>query len=133
VTTVSTKKSQFFFVGSVTVFGFGNRKEYNGAVDLKLADGYGIATRDNPKFPGILAYLKMIDEAWSAKFTEEEAAMFVATLYYSGLKREGLTEEANALAARLSSTGQVDFAAGKIGMQRLAAFMAAIEKANGGA
>lgn len=115
------------------MFGFRNRKEYNGTVDLKLVNGYGIATRDNPKFPGVLAYLKMIDEAWNAKFTEEEAAMFIATLYYSGLKREGHTEEARALAARLSTTGQADFGAGKIGMQRLSAFMAAIEKANAGA
>ena len=115
------------------MFGFRNRKQYNGNVDVKLIDGYGIATRDNPKFPGVLAYLKMIDQAWESKFTEEEAAMFIATLYYSGLKREGHHSEARALASRLSTTGQADFGAGKIDMQRLAAFMAAVEKANAGA
>jgi hypothetical protein len=114
------------------VFGFRNRKRYNGDVDTKLIEGYGIATRDNPKFPGVLAYLKLIDEAWSSKFTEEEAAMFIATLYYSGLKREGHHAEARTLAARLSTTGQGDFGAGKISMQRLAAFMAHVEKANAG-
>ncbi|MFZ1642560.1 MAG: hypothetical protein WAV07_14245 [Candidatus Contendobacter sp.] len=112
------------------MFGFKNRKQYNGTVDTKLNDDYGIATRDNPKFPGVLAYLKMIDEAWAAKFTEEEAAMFIATLYYSGLKREGYHAEARALGLRLSSTGQADFAAGRISTHRLAAFMAAVEKAN---
>ena len=115
------------------MFGFRNRKQYNGTIDVKLNEGYGIATRDNPKFPGVLAYVKMIDEAWNSKFTEEEAAMFIATLYYSGLKREGHDAEARALASRLSTTGQADFGAGKIEMQRLAAFMAAIEKANAGA
>ena len=114
------------------MFGFRNRKQYNGSVDEKLTSGYGIATRDNPKFPGVLAYLGMIDEAWNGKFTEEEAAMFIATLYYSGLKREGHEEEARELARRLASTGQVDFGTGKIGMQRLSAFMAHIEKANAG-
>ena len=114
------------------MFGFRNRKQYNGSVDVKLTDGYGIATRDNPKFPGVLAFLKMIDQAWDSKFTEEEAAMFIATLYYSGLKREGHDAEARALASRLSTTGQADFGAGKISMQRLSVFMAAIEKANAG-
>ena len=114
------------------MFGFRNRKQYNGSVDVKLIEGYGIDTRDNPKFPGVLAYLKMIDQAWDSKFTEEEAAMFIATLYYSGLKREEHNSEARSLAGRLSTTGQADFAAGKIGMQRLSAFMAAVEKANAG-
>lgn len=115
------------------MFGFRNRKQYNGTVDEKLTSAYGIATRDNPRFPGVLAYLGLIDQAWENKFTEEEAAMFIATLYYSGLRREGHHQDARALAPRLSATGQADFAAGKIGMQRLAAFMAAIEKANAGA
>ena len=115
------------------MFGFRNRKQYNGSVDVKLIEGYGIATRDNPKFPGVLAYLKMIDQAWDSKFTEEEAAMFIVTLYYSGLRREGHNSEARALTGRIATTGQADFAAGKIGMQRLSAFMAAIEKANAGA
>lgn len=114
------------------MFGFRNRKQYNGSVDEKLTNGYGIATRDNPKFPGVLAYLGLIDQAWDGRFTEEEAAMFVATLYYSGLKREGHHAEARALAPRHSAIGQADFGAGKIGMQRLTAFIAAIEKANSG-
>jgi len=36
------------------MFGFRNRKQYNGSVDEKLSNGDGIATRDNPKFPGAL-------------------------------------------------------------------------------
>lgn len=115
------------------MFGFRNRNQYNGNVDVKLTDSYGIATRDNPKFPGVLAYLKMIDQAWDSKFTEEEAAMFIATLYYSGLLRDGHKPEARILAARLSATGQADFGAGMISVQRLSAFMAAVEKANGDA
>ena len=51
------------------MFGFRNRKQYNGSVDVKLIEDYGIATRDNQKFPGVLAYLKMIDQAWDSKLT----------------------------------------------------------------
>ena len=114
------------------MFGFRNRKKYNGSVDEKLNSIYKIATRDNPKFPGLIKYLGMIDEAWNAKFTEEEACMFIATLYYSGLKREGHEEDARALAKKISEIGQSDFSAGKLGMQRLTAFLAHIEKANAG-
>jgi hypothetical protein len=74
--------------------------------------------------------LKLIDTAWDSKFTEEEAAMYIATLYYSGLVRERYSDDARALAVRISSTGQADFGAGKISMQRLTAFMAAVEKAS---
>lgn len=112
------------------MFGFRNRRNYNSSVDNKLTDQYNIETKNNPKFPGAIKYLGLIDEAWNAKFTEEEAAMFIATLYYSGLKREGHHSEAQILARTLSITGQADFATGKISMQRLAAFLAHIEKAN---
>jgi hypothetical protein len=112
------------------MFGFRNRKRFNGKVDEKLNKEYRISTQQNPKFPGVIAYLGMIDEAWNAKFTEEEAAMFIATLYYSGLKREGHDTEARELAKTLASTGQAEFGAGRIGMQRLATFMAHIERAN---
>jgi hypothetical protein len=115
------------------MFGFRDRKRYNGSVDVKLNEGYGIVTRDNPKFPGVLAFLKLIDQAWDAKFTEEEAAMFIATVYYSGLKREGYNADAQVLAALLSSTGQADFGTGKISLQRLASFLATVAKANAAA
>jgi hypothetical protein len=41
------------------------RKKYNGTVDTKLKNEYQIATRDNPSFPGALAYLGLIDNAWA--------------------------------------------------------------------
>ncbi len=116
------------------MFGFGNRKRYNGAVDTKLVSEYMIVTdrERNSRFPGVNKYLEMIDQAWNAKFTEEEAAMFIATLYYSGLKQNGHHEDARQLAKQLSRIGQSEFAAGKIGIQRLQSFMAHIEKANKG-
>ena len=36
------------------MFGFGNRKKYNGIVDTKLNNEYQIATRDNPSFRAFL-------------------------------------------------------------------------------
>lgn len=112
------------------MFLFKSRKKYNGSVDKKLTESYGIDTRDNPKFPGVLAYLKIIDQTWSARFTEEEAAMYIASLYYSGLKKEGFHTEANALGQKIARIGQSDFSAGKISAHRLATFMAHIENAN---
>ncbi len=113
------------------MFGLRNRKRYNGAVDERLSSEYAIVTRDNPKFPGMLKYLAMIDEAWYAKFTEEEAAMFIASLYYSGLIRTG-DSEASDLAERISSVGVRDMGKGKISMQRYAVFLAHIENATRG-
>lgn len=114
------------------MLGFRNRKKYNGSIDAKLTGEYKIVTDGdrNSKFPGVIKYLEMIDQAWNAKFTEEEAAMFIATLYYSGLKQNGHHEDAHQLAKKLSSVGQSDYASGKIGMQRLQSFMTHIEKAN---
>jgi len=49
------------------MFGFGKkRKTYNGDVDLKLNNVYGIDTHDNPLFPGALKYLEFIDKAWNS-------------------------------------------------------------------
>lgn len=112
------------------MLGFRDRKKFNGNVDHLLTSAYKIVTRDNPIFPGVLAYLEMLDQAWSAKFTDEEAAMFVATLYYSGLMQHGFYDEAGPLEIRLQEIGARGFAAGKIGMQRLSSFKAHIDKAN---
>lgn len=112
------------------MLGFRNRKKFNGNVDHLLTSAYKIVTRDNPRFPGVLAYLEMLDQAWNAKFTDEEAAMFVATLYYSGLIQNGFYDEAQPLESRLEHLGATGFASGKIGMQRLSSFKAHIQKAN---
>ncbi|QLF20638.1 hypothetical protein [Pseudomonas aeruginosa] len=112
------------------MLGFRNRKKFNGNVDQLLTSKYKIVTRDNPRFPGVLAYLEMLDQAWNAKFTDDEAAMFVATLYYSGLMKNGFYDEAGALEGRLENIGASGFATGKIGMQRLGSFRDHIKKAN---
>ena len=96
------------------MFGFGGRKKYNGVVDTKLNNEYQIATRNNPGFPGILAYLQLIDCAWSAKMSEDEGALYIATLYYSGTLKQGLHTEASALLSRIRSVVQFGLSKGMI-------------------
>lgn len=87
------------------MFGFRNRKKYNGTVDVKLNNEYQITTQDNPKFPGVLKYLELIDVSWNSNASEDECAMQIATMYLCGLFRNQLWDEARPLAGRLDSIG----------------------------
>lgn len=40
------------------MFGFKNRKRYNGAVDERFSIGHGIDTSNRETFPGVLASLR---------------------------------------------------------------------------
>ncbi len=98
---------------------FRNRKKFNGDVDVKVNTEYDIKTRDNPNFPAVVGYLNILDHAWSMKMTEDEAAMFVATLYLSGLLKHGLLQEADLLDRRLSKVTQFGFERGTIAQHHL--------------
>ncbi len=112
------------------MFGFGGRKKYNGAIDIKLNNEYQIPTRDNPSFPGTLAYLEMIDIAWNTKMSEDEGALYIATLYYCGIRKHGLHVEANALHKRIQSIVNFGLPKGLISQVRWSKFSEAIQKAN---
>lgn len=111
---------------------FKNRKKYNGTVDTKLNNEYQILTRDNELFPGLMAYLQLIDNAWAASMTEDEAAMYIATLYYCGLVQSGHNAEARAVGFRLNSVGQFGVNNGSISQDKALKFLAAIQSANAG-
>ncbi len=96
------------------MFGFRNRKKYNGAVDTKLNDDYQIATRDNDKFPGILKYLEMIDASWNNNANEDECAMQIGTLYLCGLFRNSLWDETRIVAANMDRIGLQGVRTGRI-------------------
>jgi len=88
------------------MFGFGKRKKYNGVVSTKLNNEYQIDTdhSTNPRFPGILAYLKLIDKWWYLRKTEDEAALYIAVLYYAGiLEQGGQSDESTHLLSRITS------------------------------
>lgn len=112
------------------MFGFGKRKRYNGSVDIKLNNEYQIATNDNPQFPGILAYLKFIDNAWNAKMSEDEGALYIATLYYCGLRKHGLHDDADALYSRIDAIVNFGLPKGLISQTHWAAFSELILQAN---
>ncbi|BBA36985.1 putative uncharacterized protein [Methylocaldum marinum] len=112
------------------MFGFGKRKKYNGTVDTKLNNEYQIATRDNPRFPGALAYLELIDNAWKAKMSEDEGALYIATLYYCGLIKHGFHPESSSLHSRIQSIVALGLSKGLISQERWAKFSGAIQKAN---
>lgn len=111
------------------MFGFGNRKKYNGVIDTKLNNEYQIQTRENPKFPGALAYLELIDIAWAAKMTEDEGALYIAALYYCGILKEGYQSEAEALLPRIHSVVEFGLPKGMISKARWSKFSAAINDA----
>lgn len=85
------------------MFGFGGRKKYNGVVDTKLNNEYQISTQGNPNFPAPLAYLNLIDTAWNSSMSADEAALYVATLYYCGTIKHGLHAEEAALWPRIQA------------------------------
>ena len=87
------------------MFGFRSRKKYNATVDVKLNNEYQIRTQDNPKFPGVLKYLELIDVSWNNQATEDECAMQIATLYLCGLFRHQFWDEARSVAARFDQIG----------------------------
>jgi hypothetical protein len=111
------------------MFGFRNRKQYNGTVDVKLNNEYQIPTRDNPSFPGVGAYLELIDNAWNSKMSEDEGALYIATLYYCGLLKHGLHAEAETLHSRIHSVVKFGVPKGIISHVRWAKFSGAIEQA----
>lgn len=110
------------------MFGFRNRKKYNGAVDVKLNNEYQIKTRDNPNFPGILKYLELIDVSWNNKATEDECAMQIATLYLCGLIRHALRDERRVVADRFERVGPYGVERGLIRLEIWEKCVALIEK-----
>ena len=125
----STEFGVRHFTGGA-MFGFGKRKKYNGVVDIKLNNEYQIKTRNNSKFPGTLAYLEYIDMAWKAKMSEDEAALYIATLYYCGIVEHGFLDEANELYKRIKSIVKFCLSKGIVSEVRWTKFSNEIEKVN---
>lgn len=103
------------------MFGFTrkrNRKKFNGSVDTKVNQDYGILTRNNPKFPRVLAYLELLDIPWRLKTTEDEAAMYIAALYCCGLTDHGEMESAKALKVLIEANAVVRLDNGTVSEER---------------
>jgi hypothetical protein len=111
------------------MFGAGKRKRYNGVVDVKLNNEYQIDTQNGPGFPGTLYYLGLIDNAWKSEMSEDEAALYIATLYCCGLVKKGDRKEAVNLIARISSVAPFGVSKGLISQERWDRFAAAIREA----
>jgi hypothetical protein len=107
---------------------FKSRPKYNGTVDTKLNNEYQIDTRGKA-FPGPASYLKILDLAWQTGMNEDEAAMYVATLYFCGIMKAGLEDEAARILERLNSVGDFGLSKGMIDGQRHAKFIATIKEA----
>jgi len=107
---------------------FGNRKKYNGTVDTKLNNEYQINTQKEP-FPGPLAFLKLLDAAWAANMNEDEAAMYVASLYFCGLLKAGHEQSAENLYDRIHHVGEFGLSKGMISRERYEGLFEAINKA----
>ena len=62
--------------------------------------------------------------------TEDEASLYIATLYYCGIVKHGLYSEASALQLRIQSIVSFGLPRGLISQARWAKFSAAIQQAN---
>lgn len=112
------------------MFGIGRLKKYRGLVDTKLNNEYQIKTKDNPLFPGVMVYLGLIDNAWKAKMSEDEGALYIATLYYSGIVKKGYNAEASGLLKRILEIVEFGISRGMISNERWRDFSQAITNAN---
>lgn len=79
------------------MFFFKSRKKYNSIVTEKITQKYKIQIDNNPKFPGVLRYYELLDNAWAARFNEADAALSVAALYFSGIVKHKFYEDADKL------------------------------------
>lgn len=110
------------------MFGIGQRKKYNGTVDIKVNNEYQISTRNNPEFPRLPEYLSKIEEAWSGGLSEDEAALYIACLHYGALLHGNQIERADALLARINTIGQFNLRRGIIIEERWEALYEIVEK-----
>jgi hypothetical protein len=104
------------------------RKKYNSTVNGLIREAYQIAIQDNPKFPGILAYLKLIDTAWYGKWTAEKAAFYIAVVYYEGLVRHGYWDEATSLRTQIYNTASIGHSRGLIAQKTWEGFMSEVDR-----
>lgn len=84
---------------------FKSRPKFNGTVDTKLNNEYSIRTKQDNRFPGPAGYIRLLEDMWRLKTTEEEAAMYIAALFYRGILKTGYKEEALLLQKRIAEVG----------------------------
>ena len=119
------------------MFNFGAREKYNKEVDVILTNDFQIITNQatNPRFPGILKYLSIIDEVWWEKLMgsphPQAAATRVAVSYYGGLVKNGTDSDrtdADALLRRMQKLMVEYLANGVIEQNRVDYYSKVIEK-----
>ena len=60
----------------------------------------------------MFAYLELIDFGWNTKMSEDECALYIATLYYCGILEHGHHEEASAVLLRIKAIVQFGISKG---------------------
>ena len=118
------------------MFGFGGRKKFNNQVDTILNGSFQITTDQiaNPRFPGILKYLEMIDDVWFAKGSPEAAALRVALPYAVGLMKSSENsnrKEAEVLLKRIQTLMTTYLQNGAIERDRFDYYSKSLEKHTG--
>lgn len=84
---------------------FRSQPKFNGTVDTKLNNEYQIHTKQDNRFPDPALYLRLLNDMWQLKASEDEAAMYIAALFYRGLLKAGYRDEALLLQARIIEVG----------------------------
>lgn len=97
---------------------FRNRKRFNGEVDQKILTDYGIKTSENPDWPGVLAYLELLDVPWQQKWNADEAALHMVVLYYDGLERNGRASDALLIRPKILQVANRQVSSGVVGREK---------------
>jgi hypothetical protein len=117
--------------------GFGNRKriEYNATVKSILEDYFEIDTDSdrNPKFFGILSFLRLIDEGWFAKLNAHEIAGSIFLSYYEGLlqkHKDECKDQLRRLNTRMIAYAKMRSDDGSIMPKRATFLLSTVERLN---
>lgn len=111
------------------MLGLGNRRKYNGSVDTKLNREYQISTRGNPSFLNLSQYTDVLNKAFNLGISEDEAALYLAILYYSYQLEKSNHTEADRVLQLINSIGEYNLKIGAISRERWDDFYSYVDKA----
>jgi len=113
-----------------------NRSEYNAKVSQIIKDDFGITPDSlvDPRFPGVLAYLELIDEIYYNDGSPEQAALRVMIPLFGGLRKSQLEKDrsdAVLLFEKIKKHVRLYLSSGAISQQVFDGYSAVLKKHTG--
>lgn len=113
-----------------------DRDEYNDKVGQLIRDDFGFHpnSRVDPRFPGVLAYLELLDDVYYIDGPPEQAALRVMLPFFSGLRKSELGKDqsdANLLFEKIKRNMHLYFSHGAISQDIFDQYSAILKKHTG--